>query len=143
VAITPASGFVKPMPAILIGFVAGVGCYLMVSVVKSKFGYDDALDAFGVHGIGGTIGAILTGVFATKEINDMRMGKPMGLVDGDAGQVLNNIIGAAIAWVLGIVGTWIILRICDAVTGIRADEQQEIEGLDFSMHGEEGYHVES
>jgi ammonium transporter, Amt family len=143
VAITPASGFVKPMPAILIGFVAGVGCYLMVSVVKSKFGYDDALDAFGVHGIGGTIGAILTGVFATREINDLRMGKPMGLVDGNAGQVLNNIIGAAIAWVLGIVGTWIILRICDAVTGIRADEQQEIEGLDLSMHGEEGYHVES
>jgi len=143
VAITPASGFVKPMPALLIGFVAGVGCYLMVSVVKSKFGYDDALDAFGVHGIGGTIGAILTGVFATREINDLRMGKPMGLVDGDAGQVLNNVIGAAIAWVLGIVGTWIILRICDAVTGIRTDEQQEIEGLDLSMHGEEGYPVES
>ncbi len=77
VAITPASGFVTPMPAMLIGLIAGVVCYFMVSVVKSKFGYDDALDAFGVHGIGGTVGAILTGVFATKEINDLRMGKPM------------------------------------------------------------------
>jgi Amt family ammonium transporter len=80
VAITPASGFVKPMPAILIGLVAGVVCYLMVSKVKKMFGYDDALDAFGVHGVGGTLGALLTGVFATKEVNDLRMGKPMGWV---------------------------------------------------------------
>jgi Amt family ammonium transporter len=143
VAITPASGFVTPMPAMLIGLIAGVVCYLMVSVVKSKFGYDDALDAFGVHGIGGTIGAILTGVFATKEINDLRMGKPMGLVDGNAGQVVNNLIGALIAWVLAIVGTWIILKVCDAVTGVRAGEQAEIEGLDLSMHGEEGYNFEA
>src|SRR6476661_8704013 len=111
VAITPASGFVTPMPAMLIGLVAGVVCYFMVSVVKSKFGYDDALDAFGVHGIGGTVGAILTGVFATREINDMRMGKPMGWVDGDAGQVINQLIACAIAWVLAIVGTYIILKV--------------------------------
>ena len=143
VAITPASGFVTPMPAMLIGLIAGVVCYFMVSVVKSKFGYDDALDAFGVHGIGGTVGAILTGVFATKEINDLRMGKPMGLIDGNPGQVINNLIGALIAWGLAIVGTWIILKICDAVTGVRADEQSEIEGLDLSMHGEEGYNFES
>ena len=143
VAITPASGFVKPLPAILIGFVAGVVCYLMVSVVKSKFGYDDALDAFGVHGIGGTVGAILTGVFATKEINDLRMGKPMGWVDGNAGQVLNNAVGAAVAWVLAIVGTYVILKVCDAITGVRADETDEREGLDLSMHGEEGYNFEA
>jgi ammonium transporter, Amt family len=143
VAITPASGFVTPMPAMLIGLIAGVVCYFMVSVVKSKFGYDDALDAFGVHGIGGTVGAILTGVFATKEINDLRMGKPMGLIDGNPGQVINNLIGALIAWGLAIVGTWIILKICDAVTGVRADEQSEIEGLDLSMHGEEGYNFEA
>jgi ammonium transporter, Amt family len=123
--------------------VAGVVCYLMVSVVKSKFGYDDALDAFGVHGIGGTVGAILTGVFATKEINDLRMGKPMGWVDGDAGQVLNNAIGAAVAWVLAIVGTYVILKVCDAITGVRADETDEREGLDLSMHGEEGYNFEA
>ncbi len=143
VAITPASGFVTPMPAMLIGLIAGVVCYFMVSVVKSKFGYDDALDAFGVHGIGGTVGAILTGVFATKEINDLRMGKPMGLIDGNPGQVINNLIGALIAWGLAIVGTWIILKVCDAVTGVRANEQAEIEGLDLSMHGEEGYNFEA
>jgi Amt family ammonium transporter len=143
VAITPASGFVKPMPALLIGLIAGVVCYLMVSVVKSKFGYDDALDAFGVHGIGGTVGAILTGVFATREINDLRMGKPMGWVDGDAGQVINQIIACAIAWVLAIVGTYIILKVCDAVTGVRANETDEREGLDLSMHGEEGYNFEA
>jgi Amt family ammonium transporter len=143
VAITPASGFVKPMPALLIGLIAGVVCYLMVSIVKNKFGYDDALDAFGVHGIGGTVGAILTGVFATREINDMRMGKPMGLVDGDAGQVVNQMIACAIAWGLAIVGTFILLKVCDAVTGVRADEAAEREGLDLSMHGEEGYNFEA
>jgi len=142
VAITPASGFVKPMPAILIGAVAGVVCYLMVAKVKQMFGYDDALDAFGVHGIGGTVGAILTGVFATKEVNDLRMGKPMGLVDGDAGQVMNQIIACAIAWVLGIVGTLIILKICDMIMGVRVTAQEEVEGLDLSQHGEEGYNFE-
>jgi Amt family ammonium transporter len=143
VAITPASGFVKPMPALLIGLIAGVVCYLMVSIVKNKFGYDDALDAFGVHGIGGTVGAILTGVFATREINDLRMGKPMGWVDGDAGQVVNQLVACAIAWGLAIAGTFIILKVCDAVTGVRADEAAEREGLDLSMHGEEGYNFEA
>jgi Amt family ammonium transporter len=143
VVITPACGFVTVTGAVIIGLVAGLIPYLACWKLKSAAGYDDALDAFGVHGVGGTIGALLTGVFATREINDLRMGKPMGLVDGNAGQVLNNAIGAAIAWVIGIAGTWIILRICDAVTGIRTDEQQEIEGLDLSMHGEEGYNFEA
>ena len=143
VAITPASGFVKPMPAILIGLIAGVFCYLMVGVVKNMFDYDDALDAFGVHGMGGTIGAILTGVFATKEINDLYKGKAMGLVEGNGGQVLNQLIACAIAWTLAIVGTWIILKICDLVVGIRAEAGEEIEGLDLSMHGEEGYNFEA
>jgi ammonium transporter, Amt family len=143
VAITPASGFVQPMPAMLIGVAAGIVCFLMVSVVKNKFGYDDALDAFGVHGMGGTVGAILTGVFATKEVNDLLMGKPLGMVDGNSAQILNNTIGAGIAWVLGIVGTIVILKICDSVVGIRCEPQQEIEGLDLSMHGEEGYHLDS
>jgi Amt family ammonium transporter len=143
VAITPASGFVKPMPAMLIGVVAGLVCYTMVSVVKNKFGYDDALDAFGVHGIGGTVGAILTGVFATKEINDLLNGKPMGAIDGNTAQILNNTLGAAIAWSLGIVGTLVILKICDAVVGLRCEPQEEIEGLDLSMHGEEGYNLDS
>ena len=142
VAITPASGFVQPMPAILIGAVAGLVCYLMVSKVKKKFGYDDALDAFGVHGVGGTLGAILTGVFATRVVNDLRAGKPMGLVDGDAGQVLNQAVAVLIAAGLAVVGTFVILKICDAVVGVRVDTNQEIEGLDLSMHGEEGYNLE-
>jgi len=143
VAITPASGFVKPMPAILIGLIAGVVCYLMVSKVKQKFGYDDALDAFGVHGIGGTVGAILTGVFATKEVNDLRMGKAMGLVDGDTGQIVNQLVACLFAWGLAIVGTYIILKICDAILGVRVNKAAEIEGLDYSQHGEEGYNFES
>ena len=143
VAVTPASGFVKPFPAMLIGAAAGVVCFFMVTAVKTKFGYDDSLDAFGVHGAGGTLGAILTGVFATKEVNDLLSGKPMGAVDGNGGQILNQLIGVAIAWGLAIVGTLIILKICDAVIGLRAAPQEEIEGLDLSMHGEEGYNFEA
>jgi Amt family ammonium transporter len=143
VAITPASGFVKPMPAMVIGLAAGVVCYLMVTKVKKMFGYDDALDAFGVHGIGGTLGALLTGVFATKEVNDLRMGKPMGWVDGYAGQMMNQVIAVAISVVLAVVGTLIILKICDVVCGVRVSKDQETEGLDLSMHGEEGYNLES
>ena len=142
VAITPASGFVKPMPALLIGAAAGVVCFLMVAKVKQMFGYDDALDAFGVHGIGGTLGAILTGVFGTKAVNDLRGGMPMGLVDGNPGQVVNQIVACAIAWGLGIVGTLIILKICDLITGVRVDAQEEVQGLDLSQHGEEGYNFE-
>jgi Amt family ammonium transporter len=142
VAITPASGFVKPMPALVIGIIAGVGCYLMVSVVKQKFGYDDSLDVFGVHGMGGTMGALLTGVFATKEVNDLLNGKPMGWVDGNLRQIANQAGAVTMAWALAIVGTLVILKICDALTGVRADKQAEIEGLDLSMHGEEGYNFE-
>ncbi|MFN0170077.1 MAG: ammonium transporter [Bryobacteraceae bacterium] len=148
VAITPASGFVKPFPALLIGFIAGVVCFLMVTAVKSKFGYDDSLDAFGVHGAGGTIGAILTGVFATREVNNALKdasgnAQALGLVDGHGGQILNQVIGSAIAWALAIVGTLIILKICDIVIGVRVSNDHEIDGLDLSMHGEEGYSLES
>jgi len=148
VAITPASGFVKPFPAMLIGFAAGVMCFFMVTVVKSKFGYDDSLDAFGVHGAGGTLGALLTGVFATSAVNDGlkdASGKVLGLglVDGHPGQVLNQFIAVAISWGMAIVGTLIILKICDAVLGVRVSPDQELEGLDVSMHGEEGYNFES
>jgi Amt family ammonium transporter len=148
VAITPASGFVKPFPALLIGLCAGVVCYFMVTIVKGKFGYDDALDAFGVHGAGGTLGAILTGIFATSVVNDGlkdSAGKvlPLGMVDGNGGQVLNQVIGCAIAWGLAIVGTLIILKICDLLVGIRVEKGDEIDGLDLSQHGEEGYIFES
>jgi len=148
VAITPASGFVKPMPALLIGFLAGIFCFYMVTTVKNRFGYDDTLDAFGVHGAGGTLGAILTGVFATNAVNDAlkdSAGKPLplGLVDGNAGQILNQVIGVVIAIALGIIGTFIILKVIDMVMGVRATSEQEIEGLDLSMHGEEGYNLDA
>jgi len=143
VAITPASGFVKPFPAMLIGVAAGVACYFMVSRVKHALGYDDSLDAFGVHGIGGTLGALLTGIFATKEVNDVLNGKALGWVDGNAGQVLNQLAGCLIAWTLAAAATWAILKVCDTVIGVRVDAQDEIEGLDLSMHGEEGYNFEA
>jgi Amt family ammonium transporter len=148
VAITPASGFVKPFPALLIGLLAGIFCFYMASTVKAKFGYDDSLDAFGVHGAGGTIGALLTGVFATNAINDGlkdAAGKvlPLGWVDGHPGQVLNQLVGVIIAFALAMTGTLIILKIVDVLIGVRATAEAEREGLDLSMHGEEGYNLEA
>jgi Amt family ammonium transporter len=148
VAITPASGFVKPFPAMLIGACAGVMCYFMVTRIKNKFKYDDALDAFGVHGAGGTLGALLTGVFATSAINSGLKDSgghvlPLGLVDGKASQVLNQMIGCGIAWAIAVVGTLVILKVCDVLIGLRISPEQEREGLDLSQHGEEGYIFES
>jgi Amt family ammonium transporter len=142
VAITPASGFVEPFPALLIGVAAGVICYLMVGKVKAWFHYDDALDAFGVHGAGGTLGAILTGVFATQLVN-ASFNKPLGAVDGNGGQVLNQLIGTLVAWGLAIVGTVVILKICDWTLGVRVAPEDENEGLDLSQHGEEAYNLEA
>jgi len=144
VAITPASGFVGPTSALAIGLAAGVVCYLMVSKVKAKFGYDDSLDAFGVHAAGGTVGAVLTGVFATSAINavfkDSRGNAlPVGLLDGNAHQILNQLVGVATAWGLAIVGSLIVLKIVDLLIGVRVPEHQEIQGLDLALHGEEGY----
>jgi len=146
VAITPASGFVKPMSALLIGFLAGIFCFWMATTVKRKFGYDDTLDAFGVHGAGGTLGAILTGVFATNLINDATIdGKvvPLGWVDGNPMQVLNQGVGVLISIGLAAVGTFIILKVCDALLGVRVDDDDEEQGLDLSQHGEEGYFLEA
>ena len=147
VAITPAAGFVSPMSALFIGAFAGVFCYFMVAKVKNWFGYDDSLDAFGVHGAGGTIGALLTGIFATSVINPIyhdANGKvlPSGVVDGNWGQLLNQLIAVAIAWVLAIVGTLIILKIVDVLIGLRVTADDEVQGLDLSQHGEEGYYWE-
>ena len=148
VAITPASGFVGPRAALVIGLVAGVGCYLMVAVVKAKFGYDDSLDAFGVHGVGGTIGAILTGVFAHSSVNAVfhdPAGKalPVGMLEGNAKQVLYQLTGVVVAWVLAIVGSLVILKIADLLIGVRVTQEDEVEGLDVSQHGEEGYNLEA
>ena len=138
VCVTPGSGFVQPMSGILIGLAAGVCCFYMCTAVKSKFGYDDSLDVFGVHGIGGTLGAILTGVFATRAVNDVAEGAPVGLLEG--GSVLGpQILATVITWVFAIVMTFIILKVLDAVMGLRVAREDEIEGLDLSQHGEEGY----
>jgi Amt family ammonium transporter len=144
VAITPAAGFVGPMPALAIGFIAGLVCYYMVTKVKSIFGYDDALDAFGVHGAGGTIGALLTGVFAQQVINPIfGAGKPVGGMDGHWGQLGNQLVGVLIAWGFALVGTIVLLKITDMITGIRVTETEEIEGLDITQHGEEAYNLEA
>ena len=144
VAITPAAGFVAPMPALVIGVVAGACCYWMVTRIKSIFGYDDALDAFGVHGAGGTIGALLTGVFATQVINPIfGAGKAVGGSDGHWAQVGNQFVGVLMAWGFALVGTLVILKVVDLLTGLRVTEDQEIEGLDITQHGEEAYNLES
>ena len=148
VAITPAAGFVSPMSAIVIGLAAGIVCYLMVTKVKNSFRYDDSLDAFGVHGAGGTLGALLTGIFAASSVNPIFKDTegntvPSGLLEGNAHQLINQLVGVAIAWVLAIVGTLVILKIVDAALGLRVPEDQETQGLDLSQHGEEGYYWES
>src|SRR5277367_1131446 len=144
VAITPAAGFVGPMPALVIGLAAGLFCYWMVTKVKGVFGYDDSLDAFGVHGAGGTIGALLTGVFAQAVINPIfGVGKAVGGRDGHWAQVGNQLVGIAIAWVFALVGTFVLLKIVDAVTGLRVTDDDEVTGLDIVLHGEEAYNLES
>jgi len=148
VAITPAAGFVKPMPALFIGLVAGVFCYWMVAKVKAVFGYDDSLDAFGVHGAGGTLGALLTGVFAVSAVNPIfkdGQGATLasGLLEGNAHQLLNQCVGVAIAWGLAIVGTLVILKLVDVTIGLRVSEEEEVQGLDLTQHGEEGYYWET
>src|SRR5271169_2609842 len=143
VAITPASGFVGPMPALAIGLIAGVVCYLMVTKVKAVFGYDDALDAFGVHGAGGTIGALLTGVFAQQVINPIfGAGKAVGGLDGHWSQVGNQLVGIAVAWAFALVGTFVLLKVVDLITGLRVPDDDEVVGLDIALHGEEAYNLE-
>jgi Amt family ammonium transporter len=140
VCITPGCGMVSPLSAIVMGGAASVVCFYFCTTVKSRFKYDDALDAFGVHGVGGALGAILTGVFATRNV----LGKPgsfeaKGLLEGNVSQVLNQVIGVAAAVVLSVAGTVILLKILDNVMGLRVTQQQELQGLDVSQHGEEGY----
>jgi Amt family ammonium transporter len=144
VAITPAAGFVGPRSALGIGFIAGILCYWMVTKFKAMFGYDDSLDAFGVHGAGGTIGALLTGVCARYMVNPIfGTGKPVGGLDGHWGQVGNQLVGILCAWGFALVGTIVILKIVDVTIGLRVVEEHEIEGLDITQHGEEAYNLES
>lgn len=139
VCITPASGYVTPMPALIMGLAAGVVCYFACTTIKSKFGYDDSLDAFGVHGIGGTLGAILTGVFASRAVLQMDGTNKLGIVEGGTRLIVGQIVAVLVTWVLAIVGTFILLKVLDAVMGLRVTQHEEIQGLDLSQHGEEGY----
>ena len=136
VCITPAAGFVQPMSAIIMGLLAGVVCYFACTTVKNKFKYDDSLDAFGVHGVGGTLGALLTGVFATNQV----IGSPgsQGLVEG-GNLLVAQAIATGISIAFAAVVSFIILKILDAVMGLRVGQKDEVQGLDYSQHGEEGY----
>ncbi len=140
VCITPASGYVQPMPALILGIAAGIVCFFACTTLKSAFKYDDSLDAFGVHGVGGTLGALLTGVFATRAVYNVG-GKPLGLIDGPEGVQLFSaqLVAIGLSWLLAIVATFLILKVLDAVMGLRVSQQEEIQGLDLSQHGEEGY----
>ena len=138
VAVTPAAGFVDPMSAIIIGFGAGVFCYYAVSALKPRIGYDDALDVFGIHGIGGTWGAIATGLFASKAINPAGAD---GLFLGNPGQLLIQLAGVAASWVLAGGATFVLLKFLDAVMKLRVTEEEEDIGLDLTQHSESGYTV--
>lgn len=144
VGVTPAAGFISPMSAILIGLLVGSGCYLMVCEVKKRFGYDDTLDVFGIHGFGGALGAIMTGVLATSLINPIfkdaeGSALPVGLIDGNAFQIVNQLVGIGIAVALAAVGSYIILKVVDVLIGLRVSETEEMTGLDRTQHGETAY----
>ena len=132
VGVTPAAGFVSPMDSLLIGIFASIACYVAVAIVKVRLGYDDSLDAFGVHGMGGTIGAIMTGILAREAIG----GTP-GWFEGNLDQFINNTLGAVLTWILAGVATLVLLKVIDLIMGIRVSEADETEGLDITQHGEE------
>jgi Amt family ammonium transporter len=142
VCITPAAGFVQPLPAMAMGAAAGVVCFFACTKLKHTFGYDDSLDAFGVHGIGGTLGALLTGVFATREVADVGLvskGNPVGLIDGNPQLIVGQLVAVLVTVVFAAVITFVLLKILDATMGLRVKRDEELQGLDLSQHGEEGY----
>jgi len=142
VCITPAAGFVNPMPALVMGAIAGVACAFACGKIKAAFQYDDALDAFGVHGVGGTLGAILTGIFATRAAWDIGGGKPLGWIEaGSFGESVmrGQLTAVVVTWVYCLVVTFVILLVVNAVVGLRVTREQEVQGLDVTQHEEEGY----
>ncbi len=139
VVITPAAGFVQPMPAIIMGLVGGIACFLACTKLKSALGYDDSLDAFGVHGVGGTLGAILTGVFAHRACWNIDGDHPLGLIEGSSRIFMGQLAATAVTWVFAAVVTFILLKILDVTMGLRVSKDEEMTGLDLSQHGEEGY----
>src|SRR5262245_10041136 len=146
VAITPASGFVTPMAALIIGFIAGIVCYFAVTSLKKALGYDDSLDAFGVHGIGGFTGAILTGVFANSAVNTVfkdanGVALPSGRVAGNRKKAIRQFTACPVGTELTVIGAFVILKVVDLIVGVRVSGEDEVTGLDLSQHGEEGYNL--
>lgn len=137
VCITPGCGFVSPLSGILIGLAAGIVCFLACTSLKSRFHYDDSLDAFGVHGVGGILGCLLTGVFATRNVPGT--GGTGGWIEGNFQQFINQAVSAGAAIAISVVGTFVFLKVLDAVMGLRVTQSDEMQGLDLSQHGEEGY----
>jgi ammonium transporter, Amt family len=145
VVITPASGFVTPMCALVMGAIGGIVCFFAATGLKHALGYDDSLDAFGVHGVGGTVGALLTGVFATRVINDgisSTFSKLGGVYDGHMMQLGNQFVAAILTWALAAIGSFILLRMVNAMAGLRVSAEDEFDGLDITQHGESGYNME-
>ena len=138
VAITPAAGYVTILPSVAIGLIGGIVCYFAVAVVKAKFGYDDSLDAFGVHGVGGMWGAIATGLWATTAVNPDGAN---GLFYGETDLFFAQIISIGVAIIFAVVGSAVLYKVVNAIVGIRADEAEEITGLDLVEHGERGYNT--
>ncbi|MBP2636716.1 MAG: nrgA 2 [Firmicutes bacterium] len=136
VAITPAAGFVTVPSAIIMGLLGGVICFFAVAVAKNKLGYDDSLDAFGVHGVGGTFGAIATGFFASTAVNPAGAD---GLFYGNAAQVLKQLVGVGTSWVFAAVMTFLIVKAISLVMQVKADDEQQVQGMDITEHGERGY----
>jgi Amt family ammonium transporter len=134
--ITPAAGYVEPWAAMLIGVAAGAVCYWSSVVLKNQLGYDDSLDVFGVHGVSGIVGPLLVGVFATRLVNDVGHGSAVGLVDGRPGQILSQLYGVVAVAAFSAIVTWILLKVIDAVIGLRVTREEETEGLDTVLHGE-------
>ena len=142
VCITPASGSVTPVSGMIMGFLAGLFCYFCCTTMKNKLGYDDSLDAFGIHGMGGVLGALLTGVFATSLVTGAEVdGKleRVGGLQGNWGQMTPQIVSVAAAFAFSAIGSFILLKVIDAIVGLRVSEDEEVRGLDITQHGEEGY----
>lgn len=139
VCITPAAGFVNLMPALAMGAAAGIVCFFACTTLKNALNYDDSLDAFGVHGVGGTLGAVLTGVFATRAAWDIDSGNTLGLIEGTTRVLIGQVAAVVVTWIFAAVATFILLKILDVTMGLRVPDKEEVQGLDVSQHGEEGY----
>ncbi|MEA2733912.1 MAG: ammonium transporter, Amt family [Humisphaera sp.] len=142
VVITPAAGFVSPMSAIIMGLLGGIVCFFAATTLKHAMGYDDSLDAFGVHGVGGTLGAILTGVFAVSNVPATYTAEKFGLITGGTSLITAQLLATGITWVIALVGAFVLLKLVDVVMGLRVTESDETDGLDLSQHGESGYNLE-